>query len=131
MTMNETKHRFAVKTADLVLVGGLLVVATVLFLVLFFGSSRSAAAEVSVDGKVIMTLPLDTDTVVTIDGVNGGKNTLVIGYRRAWVTEASCPDKVCVRHHAVRKMGQTIICLPNKVVVRIVGGLPSVDAEAG
>lgn len=129
--MSHTKHRFTLKTGDLILVGGLLVVVAVLFLLLFLRPNHSNAAEVVVDGKVVMTLPLNTDTVVTIDGADGGTNTLAIGYGRAWVSGASCPDKVCVRHHAIKGSGESIICLPNRVVVRIVGGLPSVDAEAG
>ena len=34
--------------------------------------------------------------------------------------EADCPDQICVHHRAISKNRETIVCLPNKVVVEIV-----------
>lgn len=128
--MKTAKRPFPFKTADLILVGGLLVVAAVLFLVLSRWSANGRAVEVQVDGVTVTTLPLDTDTMFVIDGADGGHNTLVIADGKASVVEATCPDGVCVRHRAIDRAGQSIICLPNKVVVRAVGE-PTVDAEVG
>ncbi len=128
--MKTSKRPFPIKAADLILIGGLLVVAAVLFLVLSRGSADGRTVEVQVDGKTVATLPLDTDTTYVIDGAGGGHNTLVIADGKATVTEATCPDGVCVRHRAIDRAGQSIICLPNKVVVKVVGE-PTVDAEAG
>lgn len=128
--MKQTCRRFSFKTADLILVGGLLVVAAVLFFTLSRWSTDGRAVEVQVDGMTVAALPLDTDTTFIIDSADGGRNTLVIADGRAIVTEATCPDGVCVRHRAIDRAGQSIICLPNKVVVRVVGE-PTVDAEAG
>ncbi len=128
--MKQCPRRLPFKTADLVLVGGLLVVAAVLFLMLSQWSAHGGAVEVQVDGEIVATLSLDNDTTLVIDGVGGGHNTLVIADGKATVTEATCPDGVCVRHRAIDRAGQSIICLPNKVVVRVVGE-PTVDAEVG
>lgn len=128
--MKDTSRRLPFKTADLILVGGLLVVAAVLFFTLSRWSADGHTVEVQVDGVPVTTLPLDTDTTFVIDGADGGHNTLVIADGRASVTEATCPDGVCVRHRAIDRAGQSIICLPNKVVVKVVGEL-TVDAEAG
>ena len=128
--MKDTSRRLPFKAADLVLVGGLLVVAAVLFFALSRWSAHGGAVEVQVDGATVATLRLDTDTTYVIDGVNGGRNTLVIADGKATVTEATCPDGVCERHRAIDRAGQRIICLPNKVIVRVVGE-PTVDAEAG
>ena len=38
------------------------------------------------------------------------------------VTEASCKNQVCVRHGAISKSGESIVCLPNWLVVRIDNG---------
>ena len=127
--MKQSSCHSSFKTADLILVGGLLIVAAVLFLFLSRWSTGGHAVEVQVDGKTVATLPLDTDTTYTIDGVDGGHNTLVIADGRASVIKATCPDGVCVRHRAIDRAGQSIICLPNKVVVRV-DGEPLVDAEA-
>ncbi len=128
--MKQTSRRLPIKTADLILIGGLLVVSVVLFFVLSRWSAHGGAVEVQVDGATVATLPLDTDTTYVIDGAGGGHNTLVIADGKATVTEATCPDGVCVRHRAIDRAGQSIICLPNKAVVRVVGE-PTVDAEAG
>ena len=127
--MNKTVRPFRIKTADLVLVCGLLVLAAVLFVVLRLWSAAGRTVQVQVDGVTAITLPLDTDTTYTIRGV-GGKNTLVIADGKASVTDATCPDGICVRHRAIDKAGQSIICLPHKVVVNVVGE-SIVDAEAG
>ena len=37
------------------------------------------------------------------------------------ITEADCPDKLCVHQRAISKTKETIVCLPNKVVVEVTG----------
>ena len=49
-------------------------------------------------------------------------NVLMIKDGRAQMKSADCPDQICVRQKAISKEGESIICLPNKVVVSIVGG---------
>ena len=56
----------------------------------------------------------DTDT--------GFINTLVIENGKADMISADCPDKLCVKQHAISSNGETIVCLPNKVVVEIEDG---------
>ena len=48
-------------------------------------------------------------------------NLLVIKDGKADVTEADCPDKLCVHQKAISKTNETIVCLPNKVVVQVIG----------
>ena len=38
------------------------------------------------------------------------------------VTEASCKNQVCVKHGAISRSGESIVCLPNRLVVRIENG---------
>ena len=47
------------------------------------------------------------------------------------MVEASCPDKLCVKHNKIHYNYESITCLPNRVYVRIVGGEESeLDAVA-
>ena len=39
----------------------------------------------------------------------------------AYVTDADCPDQLCVHQKAASKNHESIICLPNKVVVEVDG----------
>ena len=35
------------------------------------------------------------------------------------MTSADCPDHLCVKQKAISKEGESIICLPNKVIVEV------------
>ncbi|SFQ14899.1 NusG domain II [Lachnospiraceae bacterium XBB1006] len=85
-------------------------------------STRDAQAVILVDGKEVGRYPLNEDCQIPIQGVNGGKNTLQIKNGTAKITKASCPDGICYKHRAIKKNGQTIVCLPNKVVIEIQSG---------
>ena len=117
------------KHGDIWLILGVLAIAAGLFVLLWFTPDRGAAVEVTVDGTVYATLPLDTPATLTIPGENGVTNTLVIADGRASVTHADCPDRVCVRTGAISRTGQSIVCLPGRVVVTVVGGSPALDGE--
>ena len=60
-------------------------------------------------------------TVEIITGeTNERKNVLVISEGAAYVSEANCPDGICAAHKPVSHNGESIICLPNKVVIKVV-----------
>lgn len=106
---------------DIFLVLGVLVVALVFWLYSSFGRSPGGEAVVTVDGEEIYRLPLDEDVRLTV-GEGERYNVLVISGGEVSVEDASCPDHVCVRSGKVSLDGQTIVCLPNKTVVTVVGG---------
>ena len=115
----------------------ILLIAAVLALALgvwiFTSLTREAGAEVvvSISGEEVMRLPLGEDTELVIGG-GEHTNTLVISGGEAWVSEASCPDHVCINQGKVSLNGQTIVCLPNKLVVSIAGGESGdIDGIAG
>ena len=78
-----------------------------------------------------MRLPLSRDAEILL-GEGAHSNLLVIEGGKAAVTEASCPDHVCVEQGWVGYTGQAIVCLPNKLVVSIEGAAaPELDGIAG
>lgn len=76
---------------------------------------------VMVDGEKYGSYPLNQDQEISIviDGVV--TNQLVIQDGAADITEANCPDKLCVYQREISKSNEMIVCLPNKVVVEIDG----------
>ena len=76
---------------------------------------------VTVDGKETARYSLNEDNEVRLECENG-YNILVIKNGKADVTEASCPDGLCVDFHPISHDGETIVCLPNKTVVGIEAG---------
>ena len=64
----------------------------------------------------------------------GGTNTCVIANGIVSMTEADCPDLICVHTKSIDARGGTIVCMPNRVVLEIVdprGDGDTPDAVAG
>ena len=78
--------------------------------------------QVSVNGAVVETLDLSKDTEITVTSSNGGTNHLIVKDGEIWCSEASCPDKVCVHQGKKHLNSDTIVCLPNQMIVTITGG---------
>lgn len=81
-------------------------------------STKEPEAVVYLDGKEQGRYPLSEDTTVEIRQ-ESNYNILQIRDGKADITEASCPDKVCVNHRPVNGQGESLVCLPNKMVVEI------------
>lgn len=83
--------------------------------------NAGAQVVVTVDGEEYGRYSLNEDTEVPIELEGVTTNLLVIKDGEADMTEADCPDKLCVHQKAISKNHETIVCLPNKVVVEITG----------
>lgn len=79
-------------------------------------------AEVSSDGEVIERLDISKDQEITVSG-NEGTNRLVIEDGTIRCSDASCPDKLCVTQGKKSLNGDVIVCLPNKMIVTIIGNV--------
>lgn len=77
--------------------------------------------EVSVDGVVVEELDLSKDTEFVVKGYQGGTNTLVIEDGQVYITDATCPDKICIHQGKINRSGEMIVCLPNLMIAKIVG----------
>ncbi|MBM7582530.1 hypothetical protein JOD02_001387 [Caldicoprobacter guelmensis] len=65
-----------------------------------------------------------------VNAGNGQYNVVLITYEGVRIKEANCPDQICVKSGFIRFSGQAIVCLPHKVVVKIISGreeVPDVD----
>ena len=111
---NKSKIRY-----DIILIIGLLVITAIIALGVRLTEKTGKTVAVSVDGVERYTFPLDEDLEFKIEGYEDGTNYLVIKDGEAFLTEASCPDLLCVHMGKISSQGQSIICLPNRVVVEI------------
>ena len=71
------------------------------------------------EGEVVARYPLSADCAVTIPSDESGYNLLMISSGTASVSDADCPDRLCVRQKAISRKGESIICLPHKLVILI------------
>lgn len=107
---------------DIMLAAAILLIAAAVFGFNYIShSGHAAAARITVDKKVVETLDLSKDTELTVTGAGGGANHLIVRNGEIWCSEATCPDKVCVRQGRKRLDSDTIVCLPNKMIVTITG----------
>ena len=102
---------------------GLLVFVCLLIGVLTFVVAEALKEEgayvrVSIDGDTVAEYPLDTDAEYPL---NGGTNLLIIEDGYAFMTEADCPDRLCVSQGKISRTGERITCLPNKIMVDVIG----------
>lgn len=116
---------------DILLIGGLIAAALVLFFfVQIFHGKSGAYAEVTIDGELYGTYALYEDQTVLIRQNGMVTNTLMIKDGKADMTDADCPDLLCVHQRSIGKENETIVCLPNKVVVKIVGAKEKSDMDS-
>lgn len=122
--MKENRRR------DLLLAGGILLLAGVLFFI-FRPGGQGAWAVVTADGAEIARYPLDEDRTVRL-GDDTDYNILQIADGAAAVVEANCGDHTCIRTGKISREGERIVCLPHKLIIQIEGGDgPVFDASAG
>lgn len=98
----------------------LMMIVCALFLSIFFvarGSSVGTTVVVWVGGEEYGRYSIFKEQVVQINDTN----TLIIENHKANMQLAECPDQLCVKHLPISGTDETIICLPNKVVIRIEG----------
>ena len=110
---------------DIILITAALLAAGVFLLCINVFSTAGEYAVVEVNGETVVQLSLAEDTVYDIEIENEVINTLKIENGEAKMISADCPDKICVNHRSISKNNESIICLPNKVIITIVS-----DAES-
>lgn len=82
------------------------------------------SAEITQDGKLLQRVLLkkgDPAREFVVE-YNGGLNRLKAEDGKIAVIEADCPDKDCVKRGWLKKPGDSAICLPHRLVIRITGG---------
>jgi len=110
------KHHFR---NDVILIVCILLVASLVLSYLFLFRDRGDTVKVTVDGKLYKEYPLSQN--ISEDIVVGeNSNRLVIKNGKAYVESATCPDGICVNHSPIYRSGQSIVCLPNQVVITVI-----------
>lgn len=71
------------------------------------------------DGQKTGVYPLSEDQTVFIPYEDEHYNLLFISDGKASVSDADCPDGLCIKTRSIRRNGESIICLPHKLVIQI------------
>lgn len=113
--INAVKGLRPVRVIDLVVIGVTLALALSLSLFSVLKKERGVAVSISVDG-VETEYSLDKDVTLTIRSL-----TIEIKDGGVCVVKSGCPDGICKATGRITAAGQTIACVPEGVVIRIVG----------
>ena len=122
MSTNPSQHELKFNRFDalVALIIALLAVAAALWFYLPRSQSGQLTVVISVAGEETRRVPLSDFTETT---VTGGSYTLRVSTRDGGVavTDSDCPTQDCVHTGVITRAGQSIVCLPAQVVVRLEG----------
>lgn len=114
--MNEQKRYIR---NDIILIAVLCFIAIALALWVYGGQSKSKLKlEILINGEVVESMTIDDSCKDTINLQTGNVVSIDNGF--VYMESATCPDGLCVKQGRIKKAGESIICLPHKVVVRLV-----------
>ncbi len=106
---------------DVIFILSLLLIAAIGAVYLFLFRPQGNSVEVTVNGKSYGVYSLNEN--ITKDIITGENkqqlNRLIIHDGKAYVETASCPDKICVNHRPIFRDGESIVCLPNGIVITV------------
>ncbi len=87
---------------------------------------KGTLVQVMTDGKETAVYRLDTNRTIELTNGSDFHNTLKIENHTATIISANCRDQLCVYHKSISSPGESIICLPHKLSITIIGGNESV-----
>lgn len=124
------------KRGDLILISVLLVAALVFLVPRWLGGDDSEnnhnnplTAKITVDGELFKTVELTKEEQIIEINTDHGKNVLKVYDYGIEMIESDCPDKVCLVFGFVDNTNESIVCLPNKVLVEVEGTSEGVDQD--
>jgi hypothetical protein len=115
-------------------IGDMAIIAVVIFgIVLFLYQSvlsKPAGRQVDITAQTYRaSFPLDEDRVVEVPGPLG-ITRVVISSGEVWVEQSPCREKICIKMGHKTRVGEQVVCIPNRVLVEVVGENPAVDGVA-
>lgn len=104
---------------DAIFIGMLAIFCIVVSVAVYKGNAVSGSRiTITVDGEIYGIYALSEEQTITIEN---GKNRNIIEIKdgKAYMKEASCPDQLCVDQNEISYDKESVICLPNKVVLTV------------
>ena len=124
------KKEFALRKGDWLAVAVVLLLAAAIALFFFPREKQGEVfAEIYQNGEKIQTLSLAEDQSFTVTGRYTNEITVADG--RISISHSDCPGEDCVHSGSIGSTGRSIVCLPNKLEIRIVSQEGDVDFVVG
>lgn len=114
------------KKNDAYIIVGLIVVALCIIFMNIYNKSGGDTVIIYYNNEEYEVISLDGDKVINVNNTN----VVRVEKGKVFMESAECPDQICVQQKPVDESGRDIVCLPNKVVVRVVSDKKDVDVVA-
>lgn len=113
----------------IIIIGILVIVLSAYGFVFYKGLSRDdKLLTVTQNQELLHEFKIDETYSEIIKIEEGDRyNIIHIENGKVWIEEANCLNQVCVRHSSIDKIGETIVCLPHKLIIEIKGDKKSLD----
>ena len=108
------------RKSDIILMISIVIIGLISAFYLSLGKTKGNEVEIKVDNHIYGTYSLNVNRTVVVKG-NNSKNIVKIEDGSVKMSSASCKNQICVHHSPISLAGENIICLPNRVIVRIKG----------
>ena len=119
----DKKLNFKFKIGDFVSICLIVVLAVTVFFGYFIGdkSVENAKVQIYQNNELLQEFPLNSidEIVYTIEGTY--TNKIVIKDGKVYIESSNCPGADCVHSGSISKPGRSLVCLPNKLEIRITG----------
>lgn len=113
---------------DIIIITILFIFSLALFLIKNINSNNDRALVfLSINGELYNTYPLNVDNDIIINS-EFGSNNIKIENNSVCVYDADCKDKLCVNQNKIFNNNESIICLPNRLVISIINNKGDIDA---
>lgn len=112
---------------DIILLGIILVFAICAIILISIFKEEGSYVVVIHDGQEVAKYHISEDVEIKLSYEDDKYNILVIKDNTVYIKDASCKDHICVKHNKIRMVGETIVCLPNKTVIKITGDKQDID----
>lgn len=118
------------KKKDILLIGGVLMLALLAFFASRWLAPKSAEAEITiyVGGEVYAKVSADEYQTITIDQGDGKVNVVIIDEQGVHMESSTCKNQICVYHRPIDPhhpeellLDNWIVCLPNGVSIEVTG----------
>ncbi|MBC8183577.1 NusG domain II-containing protein [candidate division KSB1 bacterium] len=123
MRSNQNNFKSVIKlltTGDKLLVAMLIILGITSIFAINKKRLPGETCSVEVSGEKTHHLKLSENQNLCVEG-SMGKTSIQIKDNKVCVTHSDCPEKICVRTGWISNVGQIIVCVPNKVVIKIDG----------
>ena len=103
---------------DLILIICILIISLILILVTNINNIKGNTASVYYDNKLIEEIDLNIDKEYDVEGLNGNVH-IVVKDKKIKVENENSPLHLCSKQGFIQNTSDTIICLPNKIIIKI------------